>query len=134
MSPGQTLKNLEEQLEALGLLREDLREQFVTASGPGGQHVNRSSTAVRLRHEPTGVEVRVEGERSQLQNRRVARMRLIDLVEKKRAAEKAEKIARREKQKRARRRPSKAARKRNVETKRKRGAVKQTRKKVSGDE
>ena len=42
------------------------------SSGPGGQNVNRRSTAVRLRHRPTGLVVACQRERSQWQNKRVA--------------------------------------------------------------
>lgn len=55
------------------LREDDLDWQMTCGSGPGGQHRNRSQTAVRLKHRPTGLVVRVENERSQHQNRLVAR-------------------------------------------------------------
>src|SRR3989304_5411173 len=53
----------------LGLREEDLEETFVRSSVPGGQHVNKTATAVALTHRPSGVSVRCQKTRSQAMNR-----------------------------------------------------------------
>lgn len=60
-------------MAATGLREEDLEERFVRSSGAGGQHVNKSSTCVYLRHLPTGTEVKCMRDRSQSVNRFLAR-------------------------------------------------------------
>ena len=50
----------------------DVKEMITTATGPGGQNVNKVSTAVHLIHEPTGIEVRMQDTKSQSQNRQKA--------------------------------------------------------------
>lgn len=50
----------------------DVKESITTAQGPGGQNVNKVSTAVHLIHEPTGIEVRMQETKSQTQNREKA--------------------------------------------------------------
>ncbi len=74
---------------------DDLEEQVFRASGPGGQHVNKTSSAVRLIHLPTGIAVACQSERSQHKNRatamRMLRARLARIEEEKREAEQAAK-------------------------------------------
>ena len=51
---------------------EDLEEKAVRSSGPGGQHVNKTSSAIQLRHIPTGIQICCQAERSQHKNRAMA--------------------------------------------------------------
>ena len=71
---------LRERMAALGVREEDLEERFVRSSGKGGQHVNKTSTCVYLKHLPTGIEVKCMEDRSQSLNRFLARRELVEKV------------------------------------------------------
>jgi len=72
---------LKAKMEELGVSEGDLEERFVHSSGRGGQHVNKSSSCVYLKHIPTGLEVKCMEGRSQSLNRFLARRYLLEKVE-----------------------------------------------------
>jgi protein subunit release factor B len=111
----------------LGIRDVDLDESFARSGGPGGQNVNKVSTAVTLRHLPSGIAVTVQDSRSQATNRKLARERLLDAIQDRRRAAKQARVSAREKERR-KKSPRPAALKRKIlESKRKRGALKKLR-------
>ena len=81
-----------ESLEVL-IKDEDLEVETMRSSGPGGQKVNKTSSAVRMRHLPTGIVVHMQDEKSQHRNRekalRILTARVYDLNESKKRAERS---------------------------------------------
>lgn len=103
------------------LLERDTDITFFVASGPGGQHRNRTATGVRLFHRPSGVVVTATERRSQAQNREVAFVRLAERLEQAQAVQPP----------RVATRPSRAARRERRGEKRRRGIQKQLRRPAS---
>jgi len=117
----------ERRMRELGVLESDLEEDFARSGGPGGQHVNKVSTAVTLRHLPSGLRVTVQDSRSQALNRKLARERLLDAIERRRQDERTAERSRREKIRRQRSPRPRALKKRILEGKRRRSKLKKLR-------
>jgi len=121
-------------MEKLGINEAELTETFIRGSGSGGQKINKTSSCVRLVHEPTGVEIRCQQQRSQAYNRYIARTMMCDRVEalrieKARKRRQASELERRRK----RGRPA-GVKRRMIKSRAHRSKVKQMRRKPSRDD
>src|SRR5712691_55319 len=123
-------KSIKSRMTQLGIRETDFEETFATSSGPGGQNVNKVATAVTLRHRPSGISFTVQDSRSQAQNRKLARERLLNLIEERHRAARRAKIAAREKERRRKSPRPGALKRRILESKRKRGDLKKQRARV----
>ena len=110
-------------LDRYTLEREVVVDVF-RASGPGGQHVNKTESALRLTHLPSGVVVTAQDSPSQHRNRETAFERLVERLKRLNHVPK----------KRVATRPTRASRERRIGTKKQVGAKKQARGRVRGDE
>lgn len=102
-------RQLEEEMERLGIVESDLLEAFIKGSGAGGQKINKTSIAVLVRHVPSGIAVRCQASRSQALNRFLARRLLIEKFKERIYGEQSAERQRREKIRRQKRRRSRRA-------------------------
>lgn len=120
-------RELERKLDQLEIREEDLVEEFIRGSGPGGQKIQKASATVLLTHVPTGIQVRCQESRSQSLNRYYARKRLAEKLEEKILGEKSAKRQAIEKIRRQKRKRSKRAKEKMLAEKKQRGELKNLR-------
>jgi protein subunit release factor A len=105
-------------------LEREVEVQVFRASGPGGQHVNKTESALRLTHLPSGVVVTAQDSPSQHRNRETAFERLMKKLERLNHVPK----------KRVKTRPTRASKERRIEAKKREGVKKQARGRVRNDD
>ena len=112
----------------------DLLERFIRGSGPGGQKINKTSSCVYLHHQPSGIEIKCQAQRSREMNRFLARRELCERIEELAQGRKSERQQRIEKIRRQKRRRSRRQRQREVGLKRQHGQKKELRRKPRGED
>jgi protein subunit release factor B len=131
---GDRARAVAERLAALGVREDDLEESFVHSGGKGGQNVNKVATCVLLVHRPTGLFVKCQRERSQGQNRLIARAMLADKIEEQRLGRQSARQQEQEKVRRQKRRRSRRSKQRMLADKRAQATKKSGRGRVHGDD
>lgn len=116
--------SLRRRMEKLNIREADLVERFIRGSGKGGQKVNKTSSCVYLLHEPSGIEVKCQRERSQSLNRFLARRELCDRLDAREKGAKSEREQAREKIRRQKRRRSRRQKNIMLDEKKRQGTKK----------
>lgn len=126
------MKDLPERMARLGIRETDLRILCTRASGPGGQHVNKTESAVEITHLPSGAAAVASDSRSQHTNRTLALLRLVEKMESLRAAAAQERKAAASKRRRQRAKRSYGTKQEMLRDKRHRSETKKLRGRVTG--
>ena len=117
-------------MKTLGVCPDDLEESFSRSGGPGGQHVNKVSSAATIRHLPTGLAITASDSRSQSTNRHLALIRLLDVLETQKRQRHQARLAEAAKARRQNPRRARGTKAKLVEDKRRRGETKRLRGKL----
>ena len=122
-----TIETIKKLMLRAGLMEADLQEQFILGSGSGGQKINKTASAVRLTHLPTGHAVKLQTSRSREDNRWLARRALAEKILEIEHGEKSKRQQEREKIRRQKRRRSRRQQARMLDDKSKHSAKKAAR-------
>ncbi len=121
------LDDLEKRMEKLGILETDIQEKFILGSGSGGQKINKTASCVYIKHEPSGIEIKCQKDRSRALNRYYARQMLCERIEEITLKDKSEKQKEIEKIRRQKRKRSHRAKLKMLDDKQKHSEKKQQR-------
>ena len=130
----ETVARIRELMREASVFEEDLEESFVLGGGPGGQKTNKTSTVVRLSHEPSGIAVRCGETRSRETNRWLARRMLAEEILEREHKRKSSARQAAEKIRRQKRRRSRRQKQRMLDEKHAHSAVKAARRRVCPEE
>jgi protein subunit release factor B len=112
-----TIAKIRELMAEASVFEEDLEETFILGGGPGGQKTNKTSNVVRLKHEPSGLNIRYGETRSREDNRWLARRALAEAILERENKRKSAKRQAAEKKRRQKRRRSRRQKQRMLEEK-----------------
>jgi len=130
----EAIEKIKARMALASVFEEDLEESFVLGSGPGGQKVNKTSSAVRLYHAPSGLTVKVGESRSRELNRWLARRELAERILEKAQSALSRRRQEEERIRRQKRRRSRRQKARMLDEKRRHGEKKASRGRVGGEE
>lgn len=128
------IESIKELMKSASLFEEDIEESFILGSGPGGQKTNKTSSVVRLSHEPSALTVKCGETRSRETNRWIARRTLAEMILVRECGRKTRLRQEQEKIRRQKRRRSRRQKQRMLDGKKAHSAIKAMRKKVQSDE
>ena len=129
----ETVERIRALMAEASVFDEDIEESFILGGGPGGQKTNKTSSVVRLSHEPSGLQVRCGATRSRETNRWLARRMLAEAILERERGRKTAEQQKREKIRRQKRRRSRRQKQKMLDDKHAHSAVKALRRKVDPD-
>ena len=125
-----TIARIRELMVEASVFEEDIEESFILGGGPGGQKTNKTSNVVRLKHEPSGLNIRFGETRSREDNRWLARRTLAETILERENKRKSARRQEAEKKRRQKRRRSRRQKQRMLEDKHAHSEKKSARKPV----
>jgi peptide chain release factor len=133
MISSETIEKIKQRMLLASVFEEDLEESFILGSGAGGQKVNKTSSTVRLYHEPSKLSIKYGEGRSREMNRWFARRELAEKILEKTKSEHSKRLQETERIRRQKRRRSRRQKVKMVAEKRIHGEKKVGRQRVSAE-
>ena len=112
-----TIARIRELMAEASVFEEDIEESFILGGGPGGQKTNKTSNVVRLKHDPSGLNIRFGETRSREDNRWLARRALAEAILERENRRKSARRQEAERKRRQKRRRSRRQKQRMLEEK-----------------